>query len=136
MRARYTDGPRSNDLSLGPTGRNRSSPYRMSSVEDALKLIAQYTPAPSPANVRVDGNIIGSVLAEDVTASEAVPAYRASTVNSYAIIARDNGSASREIFPVASISHAAPGDTLPLKAGSLLALLLGLRCRQVLTLLL
>lgn len=119
VRARYTDGPRSNDLSLGPTGRNRSSQYRMSSVEDALKLIAQYTPAPSPANVRVDGNIIGSVLAEEVTASEAVPAYRASTVDGYAIIARDNGSASRGIFPVASISHAAPGDTLPLKAGQI-----------------
>lgn len=110
---------RSNDPALGPTRRNRSSPYQMVSVEEALKLIEEYTPPPSTTIALVNESIIGSVLAEDVTASEAVPAYRASIVDGYAVIAPEDGSSIKGIFPVASVSHAAPGSIPPLEAGQI-----------------
>jgi gephyrin len=91
----------------------------MLSVADALKLIKDHTPLPSATKVDVNGSIIGSVLAEDITAAEAVPAYRASTVDGYAVIAPADGSSSKGVFPVASISHAAPGDIPPLEAGQI-----------------
>ena len=112
-----SEEPRSNDPSLGPTRRNRSSPYAMLSVEDALRLIEEFTPSPSSTVVKVDGNMIGNVLAENVTATEAVPAYQASTVDGYAVIAQEDGSSSRGVFPVASISHASPVEVPPLGAG-------------------
>jgi gephyrin len=122
MPVRHTapsENPRSNDPTLGPTRRNRSSPYPMLSVEDALKLVESHTPQPRVVKAKVDGNLVGSVLAEDVTATEAVPAYRASIVDGYAVIAPEDGSSSKGVFPVASISHAAPGEIPPLKAGQI-----------------
>jgi gephyrin len=113
------ENPRSNDPTLGPTRRNRSSPYPMLSVGDALKLITEHTPAPQVVKAKVDGSLVGSVLAEDVTAAEAVPAYRASIVDGYAVIAPEGGSSSKGIFPVASISHAAPGEIPPLNIGQI-----------------
>ncbi|KIN00476.1 hypothetical protein OIDMADRAFT_165010 [Oidiodendron maius Zn] len=83
----------------------------------ALRLIEQFTPSPSSTMVMVDGNMIGNVLAENVTATEAVPAYRASTVDGYAVIAQEDGSSSRGVFPVASISHASPVEVPPLGSG-------------------
>jgi len=114
-----TENPRSNDPSLGPTRRNRSSPYPMLSVEDALKLVKEHTPPPRTVTAKVDSSLVGCVLAEDVTANEAVPAYRASIVDGYAIIAPENGLSSKGIFPVASISHASPGEIPPLKPGQI-----------------
>ncbi|APA13010.1 hypothetical protein sscle_10g077800 [Sclerotinia sclerotiorum 1980 UF-70] len=121
MPVRHTasDGnPRSNDPALGPTQRSRSSPYPMLSVDEALKLIEKYTPPPQAVKVDVDGGIVGSVLAEDVTASEAVPAYRASIVDGYAVIATE-GKSNRGVFPVASISHATAGEHPQLQEGQI-----------------
>ncbi len=121
MPVRYTapdDNPQSNDPSLGPTRRNRSSPYPMLSVDEAIKLIKERTPAPQAIKARVDGTLVGSVLAEDVMAGEAVPAYRASIVDGYAVIAPEDGGSSKGTFPVASISHATPGDIPPLPPGA------------------
>ncbi|EHK98717.1 putative Gephyrin [Glarea lozoyensis 74030] len=109
----------SNDPSLGPSRRNRSSPYPMLSVDDALKLIEEHTPSPQVIKAKVDGGLVGSVLAEDVTATEAVPAYRASIVDGYAVIAPTDGASSKGTFPVASISHATPGEIEPLEAGQI-----------------
>ena len=111
--------PRSNDPSLGPTRRNRSSPYPMVSVNDALKIISEHTPSPQTVPVAVNGDIVGAVLAEDVTAAEAVPAYRASIVDGYAVMASEDGSGSKGNFPVASISHATPSEIFPLQAGQI-----------------
>ena len=113
------ENARSNDPALGPTRRNRSSPYPMLSVDDALKLVKEHTPVPQAVTAKIDGNIVGSVLAENVTATEAVPAYRASIVDGYAVIASEDGSGSRGTFPVASISHATPGDIPPLQPGQI-----------------
>ncbi|KAJ8060489.1 hypothetical protein OCU04_010811 [Sclerotinia nivalis] len=121
MPVRHTapDGnPRSNDPALGPTRRSRSSPYPMLSVDEALKLIEKYTPSPQAVKVDVDGGIVGSILAEDVTASEAVPAYRASIVDGYAVIATE-GKSNRGVFPVASISHATAGEHPQLQEGQI-----------------
>jgi gephyrin len=122
MPVRHTasdENPRSNDPTLGPTRRNRSSPYPMLSVNEAIKLVKEHTPPPQVVKARVDGTLVGSVLAEDVTAGEAVPAYRASIVDGYAVIAPEDGGSSKGIFPVASISHATPGEIPPLEAGQI-----------------
>ena len=111
--------PRSNDPSEGPTRRYRASPYPMLSVEDATKIILENTPAPETILAKVDTFLPGSVLAEDVEATEAVPAYRASIVDGYAVIVSANGPSTKGVFPVASISHATPGEIPPLKSGQI-----------------
>jgi gephyrin len=94
----------------------------MLSVDDALKLISQHTPEPVVIEVPVTPSLVGSVVAEDVYAAEAVPAYRASIVDGYAVIAPDSptaGPSTKGIFPVASITHANPGGKLsPLEPGT------------------
>jgi gephyrin len=91
----------------------------MLSVDDALKLIKEHTPPPQIIKAKVDGTLVGSILAEDVTATEAVPAYRASIVDGYAVIAPKEGHSSKGSFTVASVSHATPGEVKPLEAGQI-----------------
>ncbi|OQD76529.1 hypothetical protein PENDEC_c004G05598 [Penicillium decumbens] len=111
--------PRSNDPSAGPGRRYRSSPYPMLSVEDALREISEQTPEPIVIEAPVNTAIVGSVLAEDIYAAEAVPAYRASIVDGYAIIA-SKGTSTNGTFPVASITHANVGGALePLQPGTI-----------------
>lgn len=82
----------------------------MVSVDEAAKLILQHTPLPQVVEAPVNPSLIGHVLAEDVQADEAVPAYRASIVDGYAVIAPDdttpNTKGTKGTFPVASVSHA------------------------------
>lgn len=112
------ENPMSNDPSLGPTRRHRASPYPMLDVEEALALISEHTPAPTIITSKVDNELVGAVLAEDVTASENVPAFRASIVDGYAIVVPKDGNM-RGIFPVTAVSHAAPGDVAELKEGEI-----------------
>ncbi|KAH8696569.1 putative molybdenum cofactor biosynthesis protein Gephyrin [Talaromyces proteolyticus] len=107
------DRPQSNDPNAGPTRRYRSSPYPMLSVDEALRIIAQETPEPTTTQVPVDSDLVGSVLAEDVYAGEAVPAYRASIVDGYAVIVPSSGSGTKGVFPVASVSHAQAASMPP-----------------------
>jgi gephyrin len=114
------DRPMSNDPSAGPTRRYRESPYPMLSMEDALSKISQHTPEPLVTSAPVDEGLVGTVLAEDVTAKESVPAFRASIVDGYAIIASKHMMvpSTKGIFPVVSISHAqAGGEFDELKIG-------------------
>lgn len=100
---------KSHDPEAGPTRRHRSSPYPMLSVDEALRVINERTPDPITAEVPVTMAIVGSVVAEDVYAEEAVPAYRASIVDGYAVIAPESPSTATSLkgtFPVASVSHA------------------------------
>ena len=110
------DRPVSNDPQAGPTRRYRESPYPMVSVQAATELILKHTPSPMALTVDVDTGLVGSVLAEDVTATESVPAFRASIVDGYAIVVT-KGEGSKGLFPVSSVSHAAPGQAQPLQAG-------------------
>ncbi|PGH18454.1 hypothetical protein AJ79_00524 [Helicocarpus griseus UAMH5409] len=119
-----SDRPQSNDPNAGPTRRYRESPYPMLSVEDALKVIAEQTPDPIIIEAPVDISLVGSVIAEDVYAAEAVPAYRASIVDGYAVIASlptaDKPGSTKGKFPVASVSHAqAMSMPPPLKPGEI-----------------
>lgn len=115
------DRPLSNDPNAGPTRRYRESPYPMLSVEDALKHISEHTPDPLVVTAPVDEKLVGSVLAEDVTARESVPAFRASIVDGYAIIASKHMMvpSTKGRFPVVGISHAEAGkdDVDDLKIG-------------------
>ncbi|KAJ5165885.1 hypothetical protein N7492_006181 [Penicillium capsulatum] len=118
-----SDRHQSNDPAAGPNRRYRSSPYPMLSVEEALRKISEQTPEPTVIESPVDTSIVGSVVAEDVYAAEAVPAYRASIVDGYAIIAPDTSNPDKNtkgVFPVASIAHANVGGTLkPLESGTI-----------------
>ncbi|CAG1961330.1 unnamed protein product [Fusarium graminearum] len=108
----------SNDPALGPSRRYRESPYPMLPVKEALALIEQHTTGPEVVTASVDQSIVNSVLAEDVEAKENVPAFRASIVDGYAVVAPKDGQL-KGVFPVTAISHAAPGEIGALKEGEL-----------------
>lgn len=108
----------SNDPQLGPSRRNRESPYPMVSVDDALAMIEEHTPEPQPETVKVNESIIGFVLAEDVRARESVPAFRASIVDGYAVVVPQDGNV-KGVFPVTGVSHAAPGQIGSLQDGEI-----------------
>ncbi|PVI02498.1 molybdenum cofactor biosynthesis protein [Periconia macrospinosa] len=111
--------PQSNDPSAGPTRRYRSSPYPMLAVEEALQIIAEQTPAPIVEEVTSNVSLVGSVLAEDVKATESVPAFRASIVDGYAVKIPASGKFEKGIYPVALVSHAQAGDVQELKEGQI-----------------
>ncbi|KAL2857085.1 hypothetical protein BJY01DRAFT_242489 [Aspergillus pseudoustus] len=113
---------RSNDPAAGANRRYRESPYPMFSVDEALKIVSAQTPDPKVVEVPVDINLVGYVIAEDVYAAEAVPAYLASIVDGYAVIAPESadGQSTKGVFSVASITHANEGSTLaPLEPGTI-----------------
>lgn len=118
MPVRYANPMRSNDPDQGPTQRNRESPYPMMTVEEALVLVKQHSLPHVVRSVAVSAELVGSVLAEDVVAAEAVPAYRASIVDGYAI----NVSASeykKGVFPLVGIAHAKASKRQTLQKGQL-----------------
>lgn len=90
----------------------------MLSVEDALALIQENTPAPVVITSKVDEDLVGAVLAEDVHATENVPAFRASIVDGYAVVVPNDGNM-KGVFPVTAVSHAAPGQAQELKEGEI-----------------
>ena len=112
------DRTHSNDPTAGPSRRYRSSPYPMLAVDDALKLIAEKTPEPVVEKLAVNLRLGGSVLAEDVTATESVPAFRASIVDGYAVQIPKEAGFKKGVYPVAMVSHAQAGGHVPeLKEG-------------------
>ena len=116
---RSEDRPMSNDPRAGPSHRYRDSPYPILSVEKALSLIFENVPIPEPIKISFqdDASVAGFILAEDVEATESVPAFRASIVDGYAVIVSPEGPSVKGVFPVASISHAAPGELPKLHQG-------------------
>ncbi|KAI0415485.1 molybdenum cofactor synthesis domain-containing protein [Xylaria grammica] len=106
--------PISNDPSLGPSRRSRESPYPMLSVDDALEKIKEHTPDSEIIISKVDTSLTGRVLAEDVSAREDVPGFRASIVDGYAVVVPKDGKLNG-VFPVVSVSHAAPGESEEVK---------------------
>lgn len=113
----------SNDPRLGASHRARQSPYPMLSVEEAVKKILEVTPAPIPETRPMSTELIGCVVSQDVQAAEAVPAYRASIVDGYAVIVPEDESEKSKLkgtFPVASVSHAqAAAMPPPLQPGQI-----------------
>ncbi|KAK5704692.1 hypothetical protein LTR17_021648 [Elasticomyces elasticus] len=111
--------PVTNDPNAGPTKRHRESPYPMLAVEDALKLITEHTPEPKAVKAAVNEGVVGTVLAENVTARESVPAFRASIVDGYAIVASNHPMvpSTKGLFPVTGVSHAQAGEVAKLSIG-------------------
>lgn len=108
------DGRKSNALGGSVTRRARSSPYPMTSVDDALSMILESAKALPVEQVAIDDTrLIGRIVAEDIYAREAVPAYRASIVDGYAVVAGTKPGT----YPVVGVSHAKPGQQAALKAG-------------------
>ena len=116
---RREDRPLSNDPQAGPSNRNRKSPYPTFSVDDALRSILENTPSPETIEHPVNPSLVGHILAEDVRAREAVPAFRASIVDGYAVIVSPERENNKGVFPVASVSHAAPGEIPELHDGQI-----------------
>ena len=114
-----SENPQSNDPSTGAARRHRCSPYPMLEVFEALALVKSETPASRVLASPVSTSLVGAVLAEDVTATEAVPAFRASIVDGYAVVVPEDGSSTKGVFPVVSVSHASPGEAPPLKDGQI-----------------
>ncbi|KAL8781868.1 MAG: hypothetical protein Q9213_005809 [Squamulea squamosa] len=119
--------PISNDPTAGPASRHRESQWPMESVDDAMKLILDYTPDPKVVKVPVDVNLVGCVLAEDVQADEPVPAFRASIMDGYAVVVSKASPSSKGVYPIASVSHANPGDVPPLPNGQVARITTGAR---------
>lgn len=109
---------RSNDLQEGPARRYRESPYPMLSVEEALRrVLEEASRFRRKVKAAVGPALVGHILGEDVVAGEAVPAYRASIVDGYAIIVPESGPSPAGILKVAGVSHAAPGEISALRTG-------------------
>ncbi|KAK2676033.1 MoaB/Mog domain [Fusarium oxysporum f. sp. vasinfectum] len=122
-RALHSGGIKKLEAEAGLTGGDThstaaDSPYPMLPVEEALSLIEEHTPEPEVISAPVNQSIINSVLAEDVKARENVPAFRASIVDGYAVVAPKDGQL-KGVFPVTAISHASPGEIGALNEGEL-----------------
>ncbi|KAH3673967.1 hypothetical protein OGATHE_001947 [Ogataea polymorpha] len=96
--------------------RHRVSPYPAISVEEAYTRISDNTPAPEIIELSIsDPRLVGSVVAENVTAQIDVPNFRASIVDGYAVISSDGPG----VYPVVSVSHASKNDQKELVAGQI-----------------
>jgi gephyrin len=114
----------SNDPTLGASQRRRSSPYPMLSVSDASSAILEHVHPPTYKTLHLTPALVDHVIARDIYALEAVPAYRASIVDGYAVtvpaIDSSRKSSIKGTFPVASVSHAqASSMPPPLPEGSM-----------------
>lgn len=119
---RPEDRPQSNDPTADPTQRHRESPYPLLSVQEALTTILdQIGDSKSLRTIKhaVDTGVLGHILVEDVTAKEAVPAFRASIVDGYAVVTGDTQHPVKGIHPVVSVSHASPGNIRPISPGQI-----------------
>ena len=109
--------PRSNDPTLGATQRHRSSPYPTLSVSEAVSIILERAPAAVPTSLPLSPALTDHVVASDIHALEAVPAYRASIVDGYAVTVPDQASqkhvGTKGTFPVAAVSHAQASSMPP-----------------------
>ncbi|PCD43780.1 hypothetical protein AU210_002869 [Fusarium oxysporum f. sp. radicis-cucumerinum] len=117
-RAIHSGGIKKLEAEAGLTGGDTHSTAAGGCVEEALSLIEEHTPEPEVISAPVDQSIINSVLAEDVKARENVPAFRASIVDGYAVVAPKDGQL-KGVFPVTAISHASPGEIGALNEGEL-----------------
>lgn len=82
-----------------------ASPYRMVSVDEAVTTVLHHTRALPPERVPL-GAALGRVLAEDITAGEPHPPFRASIKDGYAVRTADGPGD----FPVVAAARAAPRD--------------------------
>jgi gephyrin len=90
----------------------------MLSVDEALNEIAKHTLQPRVVTLSID-EAVGHILAEDVHATESVPAFRASIVDGYAIRIPSSGTFEKGVYPVSLVSTAHAGEIPDLKEGTI-----------------
>ena len=113
---------KSNELGQSVTRRARQSPYPMTSVDDALRMILDSAHALPTEEVAIDSpQLLNRIVAADCHAREAVPAFRASIVDGYAIVAGTEPG----VYPVVGVSHAKPGQLTKLEPGQVMRVTTG-----------
>ncbi|KAL2918064.1 hypothetical protein HK105_202478 [Polyrhizophydium stewartii] len=94
--------PLSGDPAASVARRPRASPFPLVEFDAALATVLRHAPALGHETRPVGAALVGRVLAQDVVARENVPAFRASIVDGYAVVASDGPGA----FPVAAVATA------------------------------
>ncbi|KAK3818837.1 MAG: MoaB/Mog domain-containing protein [Benniella sp.] len=98
--------PASLSLDTPVSRRLRKSPYPLIPMDKALATVMdQITPLPS-VKQPVNEALIGAVLDEDIVAAEAIPGYRASILDGYAVIDTDGPGE----YPVTAVSIATASE--------------------------
>ncbi|PWN45230.1 hypothetical protein IE81DRAFT_364252 [Ceraceosorus guamensis] len=104
----------------GPASRHRKSPYPIVSLDAALNLIAEHTPSPRQTHeASIDRNLIGAIVARDVTARTDLPLRPTTNVDGYAISAHHTPpgscrvSSSNARFEAGSVQRINTGQGLP-----------------------
>lgn len=67
------------------SARQRKSPFPIISLDEAFDLIFRHTPVLDAATSRVDGSLLGRVIAEDVRSSRDLPSGPSTNVDGYAV---------------------------------------------------
>lgn len=96
------------------------SPYPMLSVEEALQVILQAVSPLPPVRMPLPA-LLGLVLAEDVICQEDIPAFRASAMDGYAVIAGDGPALSvlgEQTAGAAAMPALRPGTAVRIMTGA------------------
>ncbi|KAJ5963107.1 hypothetical protein N7481_013412 [Penicillium waksmanii] len=97
------------------------------SVDEALRIISDQTPSPVAVDTPVTTSIIGSVIAEDVSAEMMMPPCHVSAVDGYAIVLEE-GKFSKGTFPIVfAIGTDTSGSLEPLQPGTVARTTIGAR---------
>ncbi|KAG0237631.1 hypothetical protein BGW42_000459 [Actinomortierella wolfii] len=105
MHEKMQGGPRPSGAS-GMSKRLRQSPYPLTPMDKALSIVLEKAAPLESVRLPVSEALIGYVLDEDVVAVEAVPAYRASILDGYAVIDTDGPGQ----YPVTAVSIATAAE--------------------------
>lgn len=106
----------SNKLDAPVSKRARTSPYPMTPVPDAEKIVLNNTPVPTIVSIDIlDPEFIGCIVAEDVKSQVNVPSFRASIVDGYAV-KHSNGPGE---YSLSAISHASPSQVAKLQENTI-----------------
>ncbi|CAG8128606.1 unnamed protein product [Penicillium salamii] len=96
----------------------------MVSVEEALRIIKDHTPAPVATDVKVTSSIIGSIIAEDVRAPSMVPEFRSSGVDGYAVVVEE-GKPMKKLFRTGYTTGGGCGGLAPLHPAAMVKVAVG-----------
>ncbi|KAI8816440.1 uncharacterized protein EV422DRAFT_571827 [Fimicolochytrium jonesii] len=109
-------GAGTDDGNIPVARRPRTSQYPMVSFEDALATVVAQAPLLVAEQTFITSpNVVGSILAEDVRSREAVPNYRASIVDGYAVVVTDGPGT----YPVLTASTAGTSTVPTLHPGQI-----------------
>ncbi|GAA5847005.1 hypothetical protein JCM3766R1_005895 [Sporobolomyces carnicolor] len=110
----------SKDPSISIASRQRHSPWPLVSVDDALELVFEHTPSTEIESARVDHDLVGRVLVDDVYSKVDIPNRPSTNIDGYAVRSSDDPGVYKVVteFPseplaAGSIMRIATGAPLP-----------------------